>query len=285
MSTSIQEQDLVQTIKELQQRVNDLERQQRTIGGWTITPSSIQTGNYNTNGTRYLGDDGLSVSNTFRVDPSGNMTATNANISGTVTSTAGTIGGWDITSNSIQTGTYNTAGTRYLGNNGISVSDKFRVDSSGNMTATSATVSGTVNASGGTFTGTVDVNGTLRSGSSGARWDLDNTPRLRFFDSTRERMRLTQDRVEFWNSSGASAGALVGGNETGVPSVSSTGKFYAPSAEIGLGMTVGGGLVLETDIPASSSASGVQGSITWDNDYIYICVATDTWKRATLNSY
>jgi hypothetical protein len=225
MSTSIQEQDLVQTIKELQQRVNDLERQQRTIGGWKITPSSIQTGNYNTNGTRYLGDDGLSVSNTFRVD------------------------------------------------------------SSGNMTATSATVSGTVNASGGTFTGTVDVNGTLRSGSSGARWDLDNTPRLRFFDNTRERMRLTQDRVEFWNSSGASAGALVGGNETGVPSVSSTGKFYAPSAEIGLGMTVGGGLVLETDIPASSSASGVQGSITWDNDYIYICVATNTWKRATLNSY
>jgi hypothetical protein len=225
MSTSIQEQDLIQTIKDLQQRVNDLERQQRTIGGWKITPSSIQTGNYNTNGTRYLGDNGLSVSNTFRVDPSGNMTAT------------------------------------------------------------SATVSGTVNANAGTFTGTVDVNGTLRSGSTGARWDLDNTPRLRFFDSTRERMRLTQDRVEFWTNSGASAGALVGGNETGVPSVSSTGKFYAPSAEIGLGMTVGGALILETDIPASSSASGVQGQITWDNNFIYICVATNTWKRATLNSY
>jgi hypothetical protein len=225
MSTSIQEQDLIQKIKDLQQRVNDLERQQRTIGGWTITPSSIQTGNYNTNGTRYLGDNGLSVSNTFRVDPSGNMTAT------------------------------------------------------------SATVSGTVNANAGTFTGTVDVNGTLRSGSTGARWDLDNTPRLRFFDSTRERMRLTQDRVEFWTNSGASAGALVGGNETGVPSVSSTGKFYAPSAEIGLGMTVGGALILETDIPASSSASGVQGQITWDNNFIYICVATNTWKRATLNSY
>lgn len=32
MSTSIQEQDLIQTIKHLEQRVNDLERQQRTIG-------------------------------------------------------------------------------------------------------------------------------------------------------------------------------------------------------------------------------------------------------------
>jgi hypothetical protein len=32
MSTSIQEQDLIQTIKDLQRRVNDLERNQRSIG-------------------------------------------------------------------------------------------------------------------------------------------------------------------------------------------------------------------------------------------------------------
>lgn len=225
MSTNIQEQDLIQTIKKLEQRINDLERQQRTIGGWTITPSSIQTGAYNTSGKRYLGDDGLSVSNTFRVDPSGNMTATNAN------------------------------------------------------------VSGTVNASAGTFTGTVDVNGTLRSGSSGARWNLDNTPNLKFFDATRERMRLSSDKIEFWDNSGNASGHIKGATENGVPSVSVGGVLYAPSALIGLGMTVGGALILETDIPASSSASGVQGSITWDNNYIYICVATDTWKRVALSSY
>ena len=45
MSTSIQEQDLVQKIKQLEQRVNDLERQQRTIGGWTITPTTLASGN------------------------------------------------------------------------------------------------------------------------------------------------------------------------------------------------------------------------------------------------
>jgi hypothetical protein len=33
MSTSIQEQDLIQTIKQLEQRISDLERQQRTISG------------------------------------------------------------------------------------------------------------------------------------------------------------------------------------------------------------------------------------------------------------
>ena len=36
MSTSIQEQDLIQTIKDLQRRVNDLERNQRSIGIATV---------------------------------------------------------------------------------------------------------------------------------------------------------------------------------------------------------------------------------------------------------
>ena len=35
MSTSIQEQDLIQTIKQLEQRISDLERQQRTIATTT----------------------------------------------------------------------------------------------------------------------------------------------------------------------------------------------------------------------------------------------------------
>lgn len=145
-------------------------------------------------------------------------------------------------------------------------------------------MTGEVNATSGTFTDTVNVNGTLQSSASGARWDINNTPRMRFFDATRERMRLTQDRIEFWDNTGASAGAIVGGNESGVPSVSSTGVFYAPSAFIGFGITVGG-LILETDIPGSSSALGTAGEVSWDNDYIYICVATNTWKRVALSSY
>jgi len=37
--------------------------------------------------------------------------------------------------------------------------------------------------------------------------------------------------------------------------------------------------------PASAGASGNTGDIAWDSDYIYVCVATNTWKRATLNSW
>jgi hypothetical protein len=37
--------------------------------------------------------------------------------------------------------------------------------------------------------------------------------------------------------------------------------------------------------PASAAAAGNQGDICWDADYIYICTATDTWKRAALATW
>jgi hypothetical protein len=46
-----------------------------------------------------------------------------------------------------------------------------------------------------------------------------------------------------------------------------------------------GALSLESSPPASSSATGITGEITWDNDYIYMCVATNTWKRSQLTSW
>lgn len=39
------------------------------------------------------------------------------------------------------------------------------------------------------------------------------------------------------------------------------------------------GIVLPTSTPASASAAGVAGTVTWDSSFIYVCVATNTWKR------
>lgn len=36
---------------------------------------------------------------------------------------------------------------------------------------------------------------------------------------------------------------------------------------------------------AGSTASGSKGSIRWDNDYIYVCIADNTWKRAALTTW
>jgi hypothetical protein len=47
-----------------------------------------------------------------------------------------------------------------------------------------------------------------------------------------------------------------------------------------------GNLILqEPSVPATSNAAGAAGQITWDSNYIYICVATNTWKRASLATW
>lgn len=53
----------------------------------------------------------------------------------------------------------------------------------------------------------------------------------------------------------------------------STSVYLAPS-----------GLVLPIGSPASGGA-GTEGEIRVDTDYIYVCVAANTWKRAALSSY
>jgi hypothetical protein len=47
-----------------------------------------------------------------------------------------------------------------------------------------------------------------------------------------------------------------------------------------------GALVLDKTLaPTTSGSPGTVGQIVWDSGYIYVCVAANTWKRATLNSY
>ena len=40
-----------------------------------------------------------------------------------------------------------------------------------------------------------------------------------------------------------------------------------------------------TTVPASSTATGTEGQIAWDADYVYVCTATNTWKRAALSTF
>jgi hypothetical protein len=38
-------------------------------------------------------------------------------------------------------------------------------------------------------------------------------------------------------------------------------------------------------VPGSAAAAGVAGDVAYDADYLYICVATDTWKRVSLATW
>jgi len=44
-------------------------------------------------------------------------------------------------------------------------------------------------------------------------------------------------------------------------------------------------LVTTSGAPASASATGTAGTMTWDADYIYVCTATNTWKRVAIATW
>ncbi|MCS5592949.1 MAG: hypothetical protein NZ730_00060 [Porticoccaceae bacterium] len=57
-------------------------------------------------------------------------------------------------------------------------------------------------------------------------------------------------------------------------------QITAPTLE------VSNDLVLEgPTVPASAGATGTAGQISWDADFIYICVAADTWKRVAISTW
>lgn len=70
-------------------------------------------------------------------------------------------------------------------------------------------------------------------------------------------------------STSTSTGALVVSGGVGV-----AGKIFS-----------GGGLNIPTGTPATSGATGTAGDIQWDASYIYVCTATNTWKRAALSTW
>jgi len=43
--------------------------------------------------------------------------------------------------------------------------------------------------------------------------------------------------------------------------------------------------IVNSQTPASASATGTAGTIAWDSSYIYVCTATNTWKRAAISTW
>ena len=51
------------------------------------------------------------------------------------------------------------------------------------------------------------------------------------------------------------------------------------------GLAVTGDISVSTKTPASAAAAGVAGTITWDASFLYVCTATDTWKRVAIATW
>ncbi len=64
-----------------------------------------------------------------------------------------------------------------------------------------------------------------------------------------------------------------------------TGVTAAGGVNITGNLAVTGDTVIATETPASASATGTAGQIAWDASYIYICTATNTWKRVAIATW
>lgn len=105
------------------------------------------------------------------------------------------------------------------------------------------------------------------------------------------------------NSGGADAGASIGSDGAlggGLSLAGNTGGSGTPDVYIstvgnlGIGTTNPTGKLDVNDstirvrtakTPVSSSAACDQGEIAWDTNFIYTCVATNSWKRAALSTW
>jgi hypothetical protein len=43
--------------------------------------------------------------------------------------------------------------------------------------------------------------------------------------------------------------------------------------------------ITNSQTPASAAATGTAGTIAWDSSYIYVCTATNTWKRVAISTW
>jgi hypothetical protein len=61
----------------------------------------------------------------------------------------------------------------------------------------------------------------------------------------------------------------------------------SPTFSSGSGLDIGGQnlRIRSSRTPASSSATGNVGEICWDANYIYVCTATNTWRRVAINAW
>lgn len=121
--------------------------------GWTIGNTYIYNGRTSLASTAagvYIGTDGISLgngTNYVKATQAGAFSANNVTVSGDITASSGMIGDFSISNGAI---TYNGLGWGgsksglYIGASGIQLGSSFKVDSSGNLSASSGTFSGNV---------------------------------------------------------------------------------------------------------------------------------------------
>ncbi len=43
--------------------------------------------------------------------------------------------------------------------------------------------------------------------------------------------------------------------------------------------------MITSSVPVTASSTGVAGTLAYDSNYLYVCVATNTWKRVAIATW
>lgn len=91
---------------------------------------------------------------------------------------------------------------------------------------------------------------------------------------------LADGKLEFITASHSGASFTFN-----ILSFDSFGRLAVNQSSAQTTLDVNGTFRYNTLTPASSSAAGITGQQAWDSNYMYVCTATNTWKRAALTSF
>jgi hypothetical protein len=84
---------------------------------------------------------------------------------------------------------------------------------------------------------------------------------------------------------GSGAGATSSSTSTGALRVTG-GLGVSGAVNVGGAVTIAGTVIHTLSAtPASASATGTVGTMSWDASYIYICTAANTWKRVAIATW
>ena len=134
------------------------------------------------------------------------------------------------------------------------------------------------------------ADGTVKSQITGGGF-LDSA--IRFSQGPTERLRITSTG-EFAFKGAGTAGVTEAVYFSGSAPVNSLVIDSSGRLLVGTASNSGGALlqvngnrirIATAKTPASASDTGTAGEICWDADYIYVCTATNTWKRTAIATW
>jgi fibronectin-binding autotransporter adhesin len=240
---------------------------------------SILTGPLTSNGSTFLLGSSTVINGTVDINNTADISG-NTTIGGTLGVTgASTLDSVAVTNNATVGGTLgvtggatfslgatiNGAGLAVNGSGGIVVTDVAGITSFGPVAGTALSSTGGLLVSGTSILGEIDSAGPA---------DIADT--LTLSKATGTGLQVDSNAIV--------DGVLYLNKATG-NGLEVTANILVGGSVAAFGTLAGNSLNIAQSTPASASATGITGTIAIDANYIYVCTATDTWKRVAIATW